>query len=119
MGRFILSMILGVMLNTTVLAGSVEQYVKMVGDANSQFQRNSRGFFNVLNPQQQAFTEPQQQQYCRIVQDYVNALYHAVENNSGIFKSQKMYSKADVIDEVLSKREMQTLQQHGVKCELK
>ena len=103
----------------TVSAGSVERYVQMVNTANSQFQKSSRSFFNALDPQQRAFNGHQQQQYCQIVQHYVDDLYQAVEQNLDIFRSQKAYTKADVIDEVLSKREMQTLGQYGVKCQLK
>ena len=102
-----------------VSAGSVEQYVQMVGTANSQFQKSSRSFFNALDPQQKAFNGQQQRQYCQIVQHYVDDLYQAVEKNLDIFRSQKAYSKGDVINEVLSKREMQTLAHYGVKCELK
>ena len=119
MGRLIFVGVLILVMNTTSSAGSVEQYVKMVGDANSQFQKASRGFFNALNPQQNAFSQKQQQQYCQIVQHYVDGLYAAVESNLNIFKSQKAYTKTDVIQEVLAKREMQTLGQYGVKCELK
>lgn len=119
MNKFMLNSILLLGISTASMAGSVEQYVKMVGMANSQFQKNSRSFFNALDPQQQAFSIQQQQQYCQLVQDYVDDLYTAVEQNLDIFRSQKAYTKADVINEVLSKREMQTLAQYGVKCQLK
>lgn len=119
MNKLILSSILCLAVSSSLMAGSVEQYVKMVGTANSQFQKSSRSFFNALNPQQNAFNPQQQHQYCQIVQQYVDHLYTAVEQNLDIFRSQKAYSKADVINEVLSKREMQTLQQYGVTCLLK
>lgn len=119
MNKLILSSILCLGVSSSLMAGSVEQYVKMVGTANSQFQQSSRHFFNALNPQQKAFTSQQEQQYCQIVQQYVDHLYGAVEKNLDIFRSQKTYSKADVINEVLSKREMQTLAQYGVSCSLK
>ena len=118
MNKLILSFMLGLGISTAGFAGSVEQYVKMVDEANRQFQQHNRQFLRALDPQQTAFTGAQQQQYCTIVQAYVDGLYVAVERNADIFKSQKAYSKADVIDEVLSKREMQTLQRYGVKCQL-
>jgi hypothetical protein len=119
MNKLILGSIFFLGISSATMAGSVEQYVKMVGSANSDFQQSSRSFFKALNPQQSTFSAQQQQQYCQIVQHYVDDLYGAVEKNLDIFRSQKAYTKADVIHEVLSKREMQTLAQYGVECELK
>ena len=118
MKKLILSSLLGLGISTGTIAGSVEHYVELVDQANVKFQKENRQFLRALNPQQTAFTGQQHQQYCAIVQRYVDGLYMAVERNSDIFQSQKAYTKADVINEVLSKREMQTLERYGVKCDL-
>lgn len=99
-------------------AGSVAEYLEGVEQANQQYQQNTRQFFRHLDPQQQKFSMEQQVQYCDMVQTYINQLYAVVLENQGVFKSQKKYSKQEVILDVTSRREMQILKKYGVVCHL-
>ncbi len=57
-----------------VLAASAAEYVQSVEQINADYQKESRQFLKGLNPQQQGFSASQNQQFCAIVQRYVDRL---------------------------------------------
>lgn len=108
-------LLLGFGLNE-VTAGTAE-YVQAVEQINADYQTESRQFLRALNPQQQGFTVSQNQQFCGIVQRYVDRLYQAADQNRAYLGRQfQNLNKQDVIQQVKSSKEMQLLKRYHVEC---
>lgn len=102
-----------------VFAASAEQYVLSVNDINEKYKKDVRAFLGNLDPQQSGFTVSQQAQFCGIVGTYVNDLYRAADENRDFLDRQyRNMTKQDVIQQVLSSREMQLLKKYNVQCSL-
>ena len=98
---------------------SAVEYVEAVEQINTDYQKESRQFLKALNPQQQGFTASQQQQFCAIVQRYVDRLYQAADQNRAYLDRQfQNVGKQEVILQVKSSKEMQLLKRHHVNCNL-
>ena len=99
---------------------SVEQYVAAVEKISNQYKQETRNFFSGLDARQSNFTAQQQVQFCGIVGDYVERLYQAVDQNRGALDRQfRQMTKQDVIDQVMSSKEMLIMKKYNVQCELK
>lgn len=102
-----------------VLAASAVEYVQSVEQINADYQKESRQFLKGLNPQQQGFSASQNQQFCAIVQRYVDRLYKAADQNRAYLDRQyQNVGKQDVILQVKSSKEMQLLKRYNVDCNL-
>ncbi|MGE8557899.1 MULTISPECIES: hypothetical protein [unclassified Acinetobacter] len=111
--------VLGCASLNTALAG-VEQYVAAVDQISEQYKRDSRNFFSSLNAQQTSFTPEQQTQYCAIVGRYIDRLYQAADQNRAFLDRQfRQMTRQDVINQVMSSREMLILKKYNIQCELK
>lgn len=98
---------------------SVEDYVVTVDKINRNYKADIRQFFSQLNPQQTSFTVEQQTRYCAIVGRYVDQLYTAADKNRGSLDAQyRNLTKQDVIQQVMSSKEMMILKKYNVQCNL-
>lgn len=103
----------------TAFAG-VEQYVAAVDQISEQYKQDSRNFFSSLNAQQTSFTPQQQTQYCAIVSRYIDQLYQAADQNRAFLDRQfRQMTRQDVMNQVMSSREMLILKKYNIQCELK
>ncbi len=120
MKRFIFAVFalgLGVQLAS---AASAEQYVLAVQQINESYKKDTRDFFNTLNPMQQGFSGAQQAKFCRIVSQYADNLYQAAhENRAYLDRQYAGITKQDVIKQVMSSKEMQMLKKYNVQCDLR
>ncbi|CAB1214201.1 hypothetical protein [Acinetobacter bouvetii] len=99
---------------------SVEQYVAAVENISAQYKQDTRNFFNGLNSQQTSFSVQQQTQFCGIVGNYVAQLYQAVDQNrESLDRQYRQMSKQDVINQVMSSKEMLILKKYNIQCDLK
>ena len=98
---------------------SVEDYVVAVDKINRTYKADIRQFFGQLNPQQTSFTVEQQTRYCGIVGRYVDQLYTAADKNRSSLDAQyRNLTKRDVIQQVMSSKEMMILKKYNVQCNL-
>lgn len=98
---------------------SVEDYVIAVDKINQTYKTDMRQFFGQLSPQQTSFTADQQVRYCSIVGRYVNQLYTAADKNRSSLDAQyRNLNKQDVIQQVMSSKEMMILKKYNVQCNL-
>lgn len=98
---------------------SVEDYVVTVDKINRNYKADIRQFFSQLNPQQTSFTAEQQMQYCGIMGRYVDQLYIAADKNRSSLDAQyRNLTKQDVIQQVMSSKEMMILKKYNVQCNL-
>ena len=112
-------LVLGCSASGSVFA-SVEQYVAAVEKISDQYKQETRKFFSGLDARQSNFTPQQQVQLCGIVGDYVERLYQAADQNRGALERQfRQMTKQDVIDQVMSSKEMLILKKYNVQCEFK
>jgi len=103
----------------TAFAGA-EQYVAAVEQISAQYKQDSRNFFSSLNAQQKSFTPQQQIQYCAIVGRYIDRLYQAADQNRESLDRQfRQMTRQDVINQVMSSKEMLILKKYNIQCELK
>ena len=112
---FLLMILLG---GNAAFAGSVEQYIASVEKSNQNYQKQLRQFLKGLDAQQTTFSHSQQSKFCGMMQNHVDELYRAVEQNRDIFPMTKQHTKQDVITEVTGKMEWKSLQKYGVQCDL-
>ncbi|AVH14430.1 hypothetical protein CTZ23_09130 [Acinetobacter indicus] len=102
---------------SVVQAASVEQYVLAVEQINQSYKQQTRQFLKGLNPQQSGFSPAQQQQFCGIVQNYIDQLYSAADENRAYLDPQyRNMTKQDVAQQVYSSKEMQMLKKYQVNC---
>ncbi|TCB75608.1 hypothetical protein [Acinetobacter sp. ANC 4173] len=98
---------------------SVEDYVVTVDKINRNYKADIRQFFSQLNPQQTSFTAEQQTRYCGIMGRYVEQLYIAADKNRSSLDAQyRNLTKQDVIQQVMSSKEMMILRKYNVQCNL-
>lgn len=98
---------------------SVEDYVVTVDKINRNYKADIRQFFAQLNPQQTNFTAEQQMRYCGIMGRYVDQLYIAADKNRSSLDAQyRNLTKQDVIQQVMSSKEMMILKKYNVQCNL-
>lgn len=103
-----------------VAFANVEQYVAAVDQISGQYRQDVRKFFSSLNAQQTGFTPQQQAQYCGMLGNYIDRLYQAADQNREALDGQfKQLDKQDVIDQVMSSKEMLMLQKYNIQCDLK
>lgn len=101
-------------------AASAEQYVLAVQQINESYKKDTRDFFNTLNPMQQGFSSVQQAKFCGIVSQYADNLYQAAnENRAYLDRQYAGITKQDVIKQVMSSKEMQMLKKYNVQCDLR
>ncbi|WP_313035393.1 hypothetical protein [Acinetobacter sp.] len=111
--------VLGYASLNTAFAG-VEQYVAAVDQISEQYKQDSRNFFSSLNAQQTSFTPQQQTQYCAIVGGYIDQLYQAADQNRAFLDRQfRQMTRQDVMNQVMSSREMLILKKYNIQCDLK
>ncbi len=111
--------VLGCSVSGSVFAG-VEQYVAAVEKISTQYKQETRNFFSSLDARQTNFTPQQQVQFCGIVGNYIEQLYQAADQNRESLDRQfRQMTKQDVIDQVMSSKEMLILKKYNIQCDLK
>ncbi|RKG29460.1 hypothetical protein [Acinetobacter tianfuensis] len=102
------------------VAASAQDYVRAVEKINDQYKKDTRDFFNTLDPMQRGFNAQQQQRFCAIVTKYADDLYAAADQNRTVIDRQYAgITKEDVKKQVLDAREMQMLKPYNVQCDWK
>lgn len=120
MKKILFSLILLGCAGSNVAVASVEQYVAAVDQISEQYKQESRNFFSSLNAQQTSFTPQQQTQYCAIVGSYIDRLYQAADQNREALDRQfRQMTRQDVINKVMSSKEMLILRKYNIQCDLK
>lgn len=100
-------------------SASAEEYVVAVEKINQNYKNELRAFYGKLSPQAQGFTASQQQQYCSMMNRYVDQLYLAADQNRMYLDRQyRSLTKQDVISEVMSSKEVKMLKRYNVSCQL-
>ena len=120
MKKILFSLILLGCAGSNVAVASVEQYVAAVDQISAQYKQQTRNFFTSLDPQQTTFTSQQQAQFCGIVGNYVDRLYQAADQNRESLDRQfRHMTRQDVINKVMSSKEMLILKKYNIQCDLK
>ncbi len=105
---------------SNVALASVEQYVAAVDQISEQYKQETRNFFSSLDAQQTRFTSQQQAKFCGIVGNYVDRLYQAADQNRESLDRQfRHMTRQDVINKVMSSKEMLILKKYNIQCDLK
>lgn len=101
-------------------SASVEQYVASVEKISQLYKQETRSFFNRLDTQQTRFSTQQQLEFCGIVRNYVDQLYRAADQNRASLDLKfRQITKQDVIQQVMSSKEMLILKKYNIQCDLK
>lgn len=99
---------------------SVEQYVAAVEKTSTQYKQDTRNFFSSLDARQSSFTPEQQTKFCAIVDTYIQKLYQAADQNRESLDRQfRQMTKQDVINQVMSSKEMFVLKKYNLQCDFK
>lgn len=102
-----------------VFAAPPERYVRSVEKISNTYNTDMRNFLRSLNPQQTQFTATQHDQFCGIVNQYVQDLYAVNDKyRQDLPLSYAQMTKQDFIQQVLASKEMQILNKYNIQCNL-
>ena len=95
-----------------------ENYVRDIDRASSKYNMEMKQFLRGLNPHITQFNPQQKQQFCGIVNSYVNQFYAVTDvHRSALPLSYRKMTKQDVIEQVMQSKEMKILSRYNIQCE--
>lgn len=97
-----------------------EKYVRAVDKISSQYNLNIRNFLRTLDPQITQFSPQQKDQFCGIISQYASDFYKVTDQNRNALPlSYANMTQQDVIQKVMSSKEMLMLSKYNVNCDFK
>lgn len=94
-----------------------ERYVRSVEKISENYNSQMRIFLRTLNPRQTQFSLQQQQEYCAIVNRYVQDLYQVTNQyRADLPLSYANMTKESLVQKVMMSKEMQILKKYNIQC---
>ncbi len=115
--KMIVLLILSGLFVSLLHAAVPERYVRSVEKISENYNSQMRNFLTTLNPRQTQFSLQQQQQYCSIVNRYVQDLYEVTNQyRSELPLSYANMTKESLVQQVMMSKEMQILKKYDIQC---
>jgi hypothetical protein len=109
------------LITSQVLADNIPtRYVKDIEKISNQYNDEMRSFLKSLDPTLSEFQPHQKDQYCAIITKYADDFYKTTQKNKDSLPfSYSNMTKQDVVNKVLSSKEMELVKQYNIECDFK